>query len=510
MASQDNKRIAKNTAFLYIRMLIVLALSLYTTRVVLATLGIIDYGIFNVVCGFVSMFAFLNNSLANGTQRFYNFKIGEGKNNEIPLVFMSSMLIQIVLAIILLVILESFGLWYINNKMVIPEERITAAFWVFHCSVISLIFVVLQVPYSAIILAFEKMDYYAIVSIIDAFLKLAIVLVLPFINADHLIIYGILSLIISIVNFLLYAVYCRSRFREETTMLWRRRENGLLREMTSFSGWNVFGTFAYMIKDQGLNVLLNSFFGPVVNAARGIAMQVNSALQGFSINIVAAVRPQLVQSYSSGNNTRVENLMFSMSRLIFLMLFVLSLPIMIELPYILKLWLSEPIPEYTIIFTDLVIVNMIITSMNTPLSQVVHATGKMKVYQIGTSLVICSILPISYFFLKIGYSAVSTFIVCIVISIINQIVCLFLLRRIFTFSIRKYNSLVVFPCMLLTIASPVVPYLLHYYINESFGRLLIVTITSIGVTLGLAYVIVLTKDEKRLIVSYLEKIKVKF
>ena len=187
MASQDNKRIAKNTAFLYIRMLIVLALSLYTTRVVLATLGIIDYGIYNVVCGFVSMFAFLNNSLANGTQRFYNFRIGEGRNNEIQLVFSTSMLIQIALAIILFVMLETFGLWYIDNKMIIPGERLTAAFWVFQCSVISLIFVVLQVPYSAAILAFEKMDYYAIVSIVDALLKLAIVFVLPFVDADHLI-----------------------------------------------------------------------------------------------------------------------------------------------------------------------------------------------------------------------------------------------------------------------------------------------------------------------------------
>lgn len=506
MASQDNKRIAKNTAFLYIRMLIVLALSLYTTRVVLATLGIIDYGIYNVVCGFVSMFAFLNNSLANGTQRFYNFRIGEGRNNEIQLVFSTSMLIQIALAIILFVMLETFGLWYINNKMIIPGERLTAAFWVFQCSVISLIFVVLQVPYSAAILAFEKMDYYAIVSIVDALLKLAIVFVLPFVDADHLILYGILSLLISIVNFLLYAVYCKSRFRVETTMIWRKREKVLMREMTSFSGWNVFGTFAYMIKDQGLNVLLNAFFGPVVNAARGIAMQVNSALQGFSINIVAAVRPQLVQSYSSGNIKRVENLMFSMSRLIYLMLFVLSLPIMIEMPYILKLWLSGPIPEYTIIFTDLVIVNMIITSMNTPLSQVVHATGKMKYYQIGTSLIICSILPVSYLFLKIGYSAVSTFVICIVISIINQAVCLLLLRRIFPYSITEYVKKVVIPCLLLTIIAPIIPYIIHLFFTEGIIRLLFVVLMSIGVTSLIAYLLVLTKDEKQIIISYLSKV----
>lgn len=510
MASQDNKRIAKNTAFLYIRMLIVLALSLYTTRVVLATLGIIDYGIYNVVCGFVSMFAFLNNSLANGTQRFYNFRIGEGRNNEIQLVFSTSMLIQIALAIILFVMLETFGLWYINNKMIIPGERLTAAFWVFQCSVISLFFVVLQVPYSAAILAFEKMDYYAIVSIVDVLLKLAIVFVLPFVDADHLILYGILSLLISIVNFLLYAVYCKSRFRVETTMIWRKREKVLMREMTSFSGWNVFGTFAYMIKDQGLNVLLNSFFGPVVNAARGIAMQINGALQGFSTNIVAAIRPQLVQSYSSGNISRVQNMMYSMSRLIFLMLFILSLPIMVELPYVLRLWLSGNIPQYTVVFTDLVIVNMIITSMNTPLSQVVHATGKMKHYQIGTSITICTILPISFLFLKLGYSPVSTFIVSIIISIINQLVCLLLLKRIFPYSIKSYIKDVIVPCLSLAVLTPVVPIIIHYSLTEGLVRLLIILTTSMLTTSLFSYYLVLTNNEKGMLIVFLNKIKGKF
>ena len=510
MVSQENKRIAKNTAFLYLRMLIVLALSLYTTRVVLRVLGIVDFGIYNVVCGFVSMFAFLNNSLANGTQRFYNFKLGEGKRNEITLVFSSSMLIQIVLAVILLMLLESFGLWYINNKMVIPEERFTAAFWVFQCAVVSLIFVVLQVPYSAAILAFEKMDYYAIVSIIDSFLKLGIVVLLPYIEADHLVIYGILTLFISVITFLFYAVYCRLQFKVETTMVWRKKDSSLLIEMTSFSGWNVFGTFAYMIKDQGQNVLLNSFFGPVVNAARGIAMQVNSALQGFSTNIVAAIRPQLVQSYSAGNKVRVENMMFSMSRLIFVMLFILSLPVMIELPYVLKLWLSDNIPDNTVIYSDLVIINMIITSMNTPLSQVVHATGKMKHYQVGTSLTICTILPVSYLFLKFGYSPVSSFLVSIVISIINQIICLFLLRRIFPFSIKLYLKDVVSPCLLMAIIAPILPIILHLFMDEGFVRLVIVVLMSIMTTALLAYSMVLTRSEKDLVLSYIARLKNKY
>lgn len=506
MASQDNKRIAKNTAFLYLRMLIVLALSLYTTRVVLNILGVVDYGIYNVVCGFVSMFAFLNNSLANGTQRFYNYKIGEGKRNEMPIVFTSSMMIQVVLAVVLLLVLESFGIWYINNKMVIPSDRLTAAFWVFQCSVVSLVFVILQVPYSAAILAFEKMDYYAVVSIIDAVLKLVVVLLLLIIDADHLIIYGILSLLISIANFALYSSYCKIKFKHETSLILRKKDKALLREMTSFSGWNVFGTFAYMIKDQGLNVLLNSFFGPIVNAARGIAMQINGALQGFSTNIVSAIRPQLVQSYSAGNIARVQNMMYSMSRLTFLMLFILSLPVMIELPYILRLWLSGNIPEYTVVFTDLVIINMIITSMNTPLSQVVHATGKMKLYQVGTSITICTILPIAWLFLKLGYSPVSTFIVSIVVTIINQGVCLILLKKIFPYSIRTYVKQVVIPCLILVVISPILPYLTHYAMEDGFLRLCLVVFVSIVSTALSSFFLVLSQGEKDMISDYLKKI----
>ncbi len=509
MASQDNKKIAKNTTFLYLRMLIVLALSLYTTRVVLSILGVVDYGIYNVVCGFVSMFAFLNNSLANGTQRFYNFKIGEGKRDEMPIVFTSSMLIQIVLAVILLIILESFGIWYINNKMIIPLDRMTAAFWVFQCSVVSLVFVILQVPYSAAILAFEKMDYYAVVSIIDAVLKLVIVLLLPYIGVDHLIIYGILMLMISIANYALYSSYCTIKFKQETSLLLKKKDKELLREMTTFSGWNVFGTFAYMIKDQGLNVLLNSFFGPIVNAARGIAMQINGALQGFSANIVAAIRPQLVQSYSSGNIVRVQNMMYSMSRLTFLMLFVWSLPIMIELPFILKLWLSGTIPEYTIIFTDLVIVNMIITSMNTPLSQVVHATGKMKLYQVGTSITICTILPIAWLFLKMGYSPVSTFIVSIVVTILNQVVCLILLKKIFPYSIRTYIKQVVLPCFFLALISPILPYIAHHTLEDGLFRLCLVVFISVITTVLLSYFLVMSSGEKVMIIDYLKKFQTK-
>lgn len=508
MTNQDNKRIAKNTMFLYIRMLIVLGVSFYTTRVVLNVLGIVDYGIYNIVCGFVSMFAFLNNSLANGVLRFYNFKKGKNASNEIPDVYSASLIILILVSIMIFILLETLGIWYINNKMIIPVERFTAAFWVFHFSVVSLIFVILQVPYSAAILAFEKMDYYAIVSIVDALLKLIIVLILRDCSYDKLFFYGLLSFFVSLINFILYYLYSKKHFRDELRFK-KIRDWSLFKEISAFSGWNVFGTFAYMIKDQGLNLLLNAFFGPVVNAAKGIAMQVNSALQGFSINIVAAVRPQLIQSYSAGKNSRVETLMFSMSRLIFVMLFVLSLPIMVELNYILHIWLSDSIPDYTIVFTDLVLVNMVLSSMNTPLSQVVHATGKMKMYQVSTSFIICSVLPISWVALKLGMSPTSTFVVSIVVSIVNQGACLYLLRRIFPFSIKEYINKIIFPCFLLTMVSLFVPLYIRYLLTEGFIRFIVNTIFTICATVLLSYIIVFTKDEKKIINEYVAKIKAK-
>lgn len=505
MASQDNKRIAKNTLFLYLRMIVVLAISLYTTRVVLNVLGVIDYGIYNVVCGFVSMFAFINNSLSNGTQRFYNYNKGQRGADKIPLVYTSSLLIQVFIAIIIVLLLETFGLWYLNNKMIIPEDRMLAAFWIYQFSVLSLAFVVLQVPYTAAVLAFERMDYYAIVSILDVLLKLAIVLALPHIKADQLIFYGLFTLLVSITDFVMYYAYSKKHFSEKLHII-KIREWTTFKDISSFSGWNVFGTFAYMLKDQGLNILLNAFFGPVVNAAKGVAMQVNSALQGFSSNIVAAIRPQLVESYSAGNHSRVTNLMFSMSRLTFIMLFTLSLPVMIELNYMLKIWLSGEIPEYTMIFTELVLINMIISSMNTPLSQVVHATGKMKVYQVGTSIIICSILPISWVFLKMGYSPVPTFIVSIIVSIINQGVCLFLLRRIFPFSIRLYTYKVIVPCVVVSSLSLIIPLLITRFVEASFIRFCINTILTVVITCGLSYLVIMTKDEKNLVLGFLNRI----
>lgn len=333
--STSNKRIAKNTLFLYIRMVFVLLVSLYSTRAILNALGVVDYGIYNVVAGFVVMFAFLNSSMTNTVQRFFNFARGEENKDNLNKIYITSVQIQIALSFITVILLEVLGIWYINSKMIIPQERLTAALSVFQLSVCSLFMLIIQIPYSAAIVAHENMGYYAIVSMTDAILKLLIAITLPFVTYDKLIIYGIMMFLISVVNFLFYYIYAKRNFEEIHYRHTFFKDQ--FKCMLTFSGWNVFGSFAYTMQGQGLNMLMNAFFGPVVNAARGVAYQVQSALSGFTENIAVAFKPQLVESYANQELTRVKNLMYSMSKLGFLMVFLLALPISLEINYILNL-----------------------------------------------------------------------------------------------------------------------------------------------------------------------------
>ena len=501
--SSNNKRIAKNTLFLYLRMILVLVVSIYTTRVVLNALGAVDYGIHNVVAGFVTMFAFLKTSMSNGIQRFYNFKLGKEGEEALTTVYNTALLIQGILALIIVILLETIGLWYLETKMVIPIERMPAARWIYQFSVLSLVLVIMQVPYSASIMAHERMNYYAYVSIIDVCLKLAVALWIPHARHDKLIVYGAYILVIHIINFLMNFIYSKYNFK--SIKFQKGFHADLFKDMLSFSGWNVLGTFAYMLKNQGLNVLLNAFFGPVVNAARGISATIGGAIHGFQGNIVTASRPQTIQSYAAGNYSRVKSLMFSLSKISFFMLFMISMPVMIELPYILQLWIGDAVPEYTVPFTMLILINMIIGGLNTPVTQVIHATGKMKNYQIGTSLVMCSVLPISWLFLKVGGSPITVYIVSLCITCINQMVCLLILKHEFPYSIRDYLKSIILPCFLVSLASIIIPIALHYTMASSFIRLVLVAITGVGGVILFAYYFALNAYEKGMVNDFVKK-----
>lgn len=492
--SNHNTKITKNTLFLYGRMIIVLFVSLYTTRVVLNVLGVSDYGIYNVVAGFVSMFSFFNGAMNNTTQRFMSFERSSEDKAILNTVFITSCQIQFMIALITVFLLETFGIWYINNVMFIPIERLTATNWVFQLSVLSLMVLILQIPFSASIISHEKMDYYAVVSIVDVIFKLFIVILLPYISYDKLIFYGFFSFALSILNFVLYYVYAKRNFPEiyyNSTF-----DKNRFKIMISFSGWNMFGALAYTLQGQGLNVLVNSFFGPTINAARGIAFQIQGAIAGFSENIAMAFRPQLVESFAIKDFDRTENLMYSMSKYCYTMIFVLSLPIMIEIHGILNLWLDNTIPQYTIQFTYLVIINMLITCFNLPLSQTVQATGVVKYYQVVRSIIIVFTLPIAWLCLKLGADPTSVFWVTIVVSIVNQPISMVILRYNFKYSYWKYINRVIIPSILLTILAPIIPIFIHNCMNESLLRLIIVGCVSIVISIVIVYYVVLNLNER--------------
>ena len=491
----DNKRIAKNTIFLYVRMFFVLIVSLYTSRVVLNTLGVSDFGVYNVVGGFVSLFGFLNATLSASMQRFFNFEGGQRGEDGVKDVYTAGFWIHVLLAVIVLLLLETFGLWYINNVMVVPTDRLHAANILFQYSIFSMTLVILEIPYTSAIMSYEKMDFYAVVSIIDVVLKLLIVLALPFIPYDKLVSYATLTLIITVTDFLFYFIYAKKNFI--ALKLEKTINMNLFRSFLSFSGWNLIGTFAFMLKGQGLNMMLNVFFGTVINAARGVAYQIEGAISGFSGNLATAFRPQIVDSYSKNNNERVMKMFISESKVCYCLILVLIVPVIIEMDYVLHLWLGETVPEYANIFASLVLIDMLICTLNTPVTQVTFSTGNIKTYQIISSCINLLLLPICFVFLKMGFAATSVFVITIIFSIINQIGCLLCMKKVFAYSLRAYLKSVVIPLSVITILLPIVPCLINAIMETSFLRLCLICIADVILAACLIWGFVVNNEERK-------------
>ena len=491
-----NKRVAKNTVFLYLRMFFVLLVSLYTTRVILRVLGVEDYGVYNVVAGFVTLFSFLNTSLAGAIQRFYNYETSQKGDDGTASVYSLSLVIQFCLSLIVLLLLETIGVWYLNTVMVLPAERLFAANILFQSSTLSLVLLIMGIPFSAAILSFERMDYYALVGIIDVLLKLLIIIALPYIPYDKLISYSVLLLLISITNFLLYYIYCKRKFECLRYSHHYLRNRTALKQMLSFAGWNVFGTFSNVVYTQGTNLLLNYFFGPIVNAAKGIAGQIMSAIQGFSINVVTAFRPQLVNSYAQNDFDRTRKLMFIESKVCFVLMCTLSVPLIIEMDFILNLWLGEDVPDYAGLFSCLVLVHATIASLNQPFSQVVHATGNMKAFQLVTGGITCMIIPFSYIAFKSGASPSAVFWVGIVMAVLSQIACAYIVNHLFHYDLKYYLLDVIARCFLFVILLPILPFSIKQMMPVSFFRLVLVTFLALIVAGVLAYYVVLNKGDR--------------
>lgn len=489
----DNKRIARNTLFLYIRMFFVLLISLYISRVLLTALGVEDYGVYNVVAGFVLLFGFLNATLSSSVQRFFNYEGTKNVENGVQNVYCNSFFIHFFISSILFILLESFGLWYINNIMVLPAERLFAANVVFQSSVVSAIIIIMQTPYIGIIMAKEKMDFYAYISIFDIVAKLFIAIFIKYTNSDKLICYSLLLLLITIADYTLYFLYAKNIARIKLN---RHIDKGLLRQLLSFSGWNLFGTLIFMLRGQGINMLLNIFFGPLINAAYGVASQVSSALSGFSSNLMTAYRPQVVNAYASNNIDRLKYLMFSETRICFFLFVVIVIPIIFELDNLLHLWLGNAIPLHANIFVELILIDSLICILNQPCTQVVFAVGNIKRFQIITGLINALIIPTSYIALKYTDIPSIVFIVMIIISIINQIAALILTNKVFNFGIIDYCKRVLKPCLLTVCILPLCIFIIISFINESYLRLLVVCIADLLVSIPIFYYIIAEDSER--------------
>lgn len=503
-----NKRIAKNSLFLTIRMVIVLGITLYTTRVLLKILGIEDYGVYNVVGGFVSMFAFLNTSMSNGIQRFFNYEFGKNGIEGANRVYCTAVLIQLILAIVIVILTESFGLWYLHNKMIIPDNRMMAAEWIFQLSILSFIFIILQAPYTAAVMAHERMDFYAIVNVFDAVLKLGIVFLLPYLSVDHLIMYGILMACISAINLTVNYIYCKRCFAEIRLYNFFSREQFL--SMLSFSGWNLFGSFSSVMKEQGINLVLNFFFGPVVNAARGVAAQVNSGMQSFVTNITIPVRPQVIQSYACGDLARSMSLTYSISKLSCCFLLMMAIPASLEIDYILSIWLGNNVPEHASLFTIIILGTSIVNNLNGATSGIVHATGIMKDYQLWGSLVSISSVPIAYLLLTY-YKVPEIALICVLLcSVLGHIACLIVVKRLVDISLTNYFWEVVWPICIVFIFSFIVTFPVHLFIESNSWRLILVTIIGASSVLISLYFFALNLHERDLVIQMLKATMGKF
>lgn len=510
--SSSNKRIAKNTAFLYIRMAVIMIVALYTTRVVLRVLGVVDYGIYNVVCGFVSMFQVFNTCLNTGANRFYNYAIGKNEIGGVRRVFNAALAIQIILVIIVVLLIEAVGLWYLNNKMSIPAERLVVANWIFQFSVLSMVMLIMQTPYSAVVLSYERMDYYALVSIVDVLLKLGFVILLQFVSYDRLLFYGLLMIVVSIVNFLMYYLYCKRNFEEIKIDF--HVDKKTFKELFSFSAWSLLDPITLMAKGQGSNMVLNFYFGPIVNAAYGIANQVSSAVDTFTQNLAVAFRPQIIQSYSCGDYNRTKNLMYSMSKINYMLHLMLIIPVILELRFLLNIWLGTDYPEVTISFASLVMVIATINCLHAPISTVMVATGKIKTIKIVSLIIISSVIPISIVCFMAGLPSVTTFIILLVLTLLNISACAVIMCKTFNaITLPEYLKSVIIPCIIYSLLVVILPIIISIIMLPSWYRLILLCIVTLISAITVGYTFVLNKDEKVLVnnikESVLAKIKTK-
>ncbi len=480
-----------------------MAVSLYTSRIVLNTLGVTDFGIYNVVGGLITMFGFLNSSMASATQRFLSFELGMKNYLQLGRVFSMSLNIHLIIALLILLLGETVGLWFVNTQLTIPAERMAAANWVYQFSVLAFMVNVVSVPYNATIIAHERMNIYAWVSIIEVSLKLLVVFMLQWFGFDKLKFYAVLIFLVSLFIRIIYGIYCKRNLLETKYQLFWDRT--LFYTLFNYAGWNLWGNAAGVLHGQGVNILLNIFFGPVVNAARGIAYQVMGAVNGFVQNFQMAMNPQIIKSFALGDIRYMHQLILQGAKYSFFLIFILSLPILLETETILRLWLKI-VPEYAVIFTQLVIINILIDSISGPLMTAAQASGKIKIYQGVVGGLLLLILPLSYLFIKLGHPPQVTIYISIVISMAALYARLLILRGLVKINIKDFLSKVLFRCILVVSVALILPLCVNLILEESVTKFILVTSAAFLSAPFAVYIYGLNKIERLYFLSIIKKL----
>lgn len=479
--------IAKNTTLLYARTVLIMIVSLYTSRVILQALGVEDYGVYTAIGGIIAFLSMVTGPIDSAISRFLTYELGRGDKDRLRRYFSTGLTTMIIFAVLSVIILETVGIWFLNNKMVIDESRVTAANWVLHLSIAAFVVNLISAPYRAAIIAHEKMALFAYMGILDAVLKLAVAFILLASPIDKLILYAALLLAVSILVRFIYTIICNRQF-EECRKVTVGLDKELFKGLFSFAGWNVFGAMASFCRGQGVNILFNLFGGPVVNAAYGIANQVNGAVTSFVNNFTTALNPSIIKSYAASEKQYMMSLIYQGARFSYFLVLLFAMPLILEAEYVTQLWLGQT-PDYSVVFIQLMLIYSLIESLSKTIMAGVHASGKIKTYQIVIGLFQVIILPVAYVLLWMGYSPIAVLLAMVVVDIIAVFARMLMAKHIFDLSIRAYLWEVIVKTLFVTIVGLIVPLVLRIYLDETLARFfIVVTVSILSTALSVLYV----------------------
>lgn len=503
-SQKDNKRIIQNTIYLYFRMVIVMLVTLYTSRVILLSLGVEDFGIYNLVFGVVAVFNVINGALTDASQRFITFELGKAKGANVGAVFSQTLILHFFLAIVIVAIAESAGLWFLYNKLIIPHDRLNAAFWIYQFCLASLFILIISVPYNALIIAHERMKAFAFISIVDVFAKLlAAFLLLIEGDYDKLILYGFLMLVSQIVQRILYTLYCKYEFSNiHFRFFWDKKK---IAELLKFATWTILGNLSYVGTTQGISVLLGMFFLPVVNAARGIAVVVQGAVDSFVRSFQTAVNPQITKTFASGYRDDTIKLAYNSSRYSFFLMLFPVVPLFFETKFILNLWLTE-VPQYTIAFVRYALLISLIATLRNPMEVAVKATGEIKIYEITVATLKLLTLPIAYILLKNGNPPTIVVITQVATETIASLASALVLSHSFRISYITFIRCVLVKTIATTVIVILIPYAAYHLLSEGLLRLFILTTISVIWSCFVIYLIGITSKERKHIFNTINRL----